>query len=750
MNKKKIMSLIMALVMLVGVFSPLTALAAGEKNEVTEKVTLHKLVMSKEDLAAWNSDEIQNKENGYNGTQNTDQLKALLKEGHSAKEVAGVYFAVKDSKGKYVTIKDGATPEYGRVDSLEAQLPDGFKLLAGKTGSKGIEFNTKGLKGAFTIEEIHEKSSYTGEAYVDKKGNELVKNTDGTFYKKGDKNKTEVNKNDVITVGTSITGSKAVPVEITLPLVNNDGVVKEAHVYPKNTEDKPKIDKNFDKEKEDEEKNKLVKESDIVSENKNLDLDLNDNSKDKATVSKKVGDIVPYKVVTEIPAQTKWATAKWDDKMTEGLTYNKGSLSIELKKGTETVTLTKGTDYTLTEDNNGFVLNFEKTGLEKLNNQDETQNITLKYTATLNNKAVADVEESNDITFHYGNKPGHGNTPIPNKPKNGEMEFTKSWDGEAPANASVTVQLYNANTGKAVGEAKTLNAGNSWKATWTGLDNDTEYKVVETAVAGYEAEYSKGDGLGKLGVKNWKSDNPTPLNPSEPKVVNGGKKFVKTNEKEGKELERLAGAEFYVINNIEGDANKGKYLVTKEKTTTNIATAKKALEDAVKAYNGLTAEEQKGQKGTEAKNLIDQKQEAYNKAIKENASDYEWGEKTDANVVVLTSDTEGRFEITGLAYGSYKLEEKTPPAGFAKLSGDVDFTVGKGSYDGKNAEGNGPADKHIQYNKANTDKNYGQRVVNKKVSIPQTGGMGTVLFTVVGISLMAGAVIAMKKNREEA
>ena len=36
------------------------------------------------------------------------------------------------------------------------------------------------------------------------------------------------------------------------------------------------------------------------------------------------------------------------------------------------------------------------------------------------------------------------------------------------------------------------------------------------------------------------------------------------------------------------------------------------------------------------------------------------------------------------------------------------------------------------------------------MSIPQTGGMGTVLFTVVGISLMAGAVIAMKRNREEA
>ncbi|EFR32596.1 LPXTG-motif cell wall anchor domain protein [Peptoniphilus harei ACS-146-V-Sch2b] len=707
MNKKKILSLIMALVMLVGVFSPLTALAAEADGE-TETLTVHKILMTKEGLK---NHDVNKK--GYDGNK-IENIKTFFES--SAKEIDGVYFKLQKLK---------TNVEKDKVDVNNDDQWEDVAGQAGLTGSQkdktnnkleGYTFNTKGLKGQFRIVEVHDKSTYKGEK------------------------------------GETLTDKKAVPSLVTLPLINDNGVVTNAHMYPKNTEDKPKIDKNFDNEKNGDAA--AITTGDLTDSTKDVEVkpgynEADKDQREKGTAKKQLGDKVPYKVVTEIPAQTKWATAKWHDEMTEGLTYNK-DLSIELKKGTETVTLTNDTDYKIKDGNNGFILEFTKAGLDKLNNKAETQTITLKYTATLNNKAVADVEESNDITFHYGNKPGHGNTPIPNKPKNGEMEFTKSWDGEAPANASVTVQLYNANTGKAVGEAKTLNAGNSWKATWTGLDNDTEYKVVETAVAGYEAEYSKGDGLGKLGVKNWKSDNPTPLNPSEPKVVNGGKKFVKTNEKEGKELERLAGAEFYVINNIEGDANKGKYLVTKEKTTTNIATAKKALEDAVKAYNGLTAEEQKGQKGTEAKNLIDQKQEAYNKAIKENASDYEWGEKTDANVVVLTSDTEGRFEITGLAYGSYKLEEKTPPAGFAKLSGDVDFTVGKGSYDGKNAEGNGPADKHIQYNKANTDKNYGQRVVNKKVSIPQTGGMGTVLFTVVGISLMAGAVIAMKKNREEA
>lgn len=707
MNKKKILSLIMALVMLVGVFSPLSALAAEADGE-TETLTVHKILMTKEGLK---NHDVNKK--GYDGNK-IENIQTFFES--SAKEIDGVYFKLQKLK---------ANVEKDKVDVNNDDQWEDVEGKAGLTGSQkdntnnkleGYTFDTKGLKGQFRIVEVHDKSTYKGEK------------------------------------GETLTDKKAVPSLVTLPLINDNGVVTNAHMYPKNTEDKPKIDKNFDNKANGEAA--AITTGDLTDSTKDVEVkpgynEADKDQREKGTAKKQLGDKVPYKVVTEIPAQTKWATAKWHDEMTEGLTYNK-DLSIELKKGTETVTLTNDTDYKIKDGNNGFILEFTPAGLEKLNNKAETQTITLKYTATLNNKAVADVEESNDITFHYGNKPGHGNTPIPNKPKNGEMEFTKSWEGEAPANTSVTVQLYNANTGKAVGEAKTLNAGNSWKATWNGLDNDTEYKVVETAVAGYEAEYSKGEGLGKLGVKNWKSDNPTPLNPSEPKVVNGGKKFVKTNEKEGKDLERLAGAEFYVKN------AEGKYLVTKEKTTTNIATAKKALEDAVKAYNGLTAEEQKGQKGTEAKNLIDQKQEAYNKAIKENASDYEWGEKTDANVVVLTSDTEGRFEITGLAYGKYKLEEKTPPAGFAKLSGDVDFTVAKGSYDGKKYdEANNkfldePADKHIQYNKANKDKNYGQRVVNKKVSIPQTGGMGTVLFTIVGISLMAGAVIAMKKNREEA
>ena len=781
MNKKKILSLIMALVMLVGVFSPLSALAA-EPEKVTKTVTLHKLVMSKEELGKWNkafSDDLEKK--GYNGTQNTDQLKALLDEGHSAHEVAGVYFAVKynsgNNKDKYVTINetDKDNPVYGVAESLDATVEAPFKLLAGKTTAKGIQFNTIGLKGDFLIEEIHEKSSYTGEAYVDKKGNELVKDTNGTFYKKGDKTKAKVNKDDVITIGTAITDSKAVPVEITLPLVNNDGVVTDAHVYPKNTEDKPKIDKNFAKAKTGEKELEVADGFAAADEGAGVGVgaDYKNYEAKKATAKAEIGKKIPYEVKTEIPAKSNLKEAHWDDKMTEGLTFNK---DLEVTIGQ--TKLAENTHYTLQQDEKGFSLRLNDEGLKLVNGKEEAVTVELKYSATVNSKAIVDIPEANDITFHYGNTPSKGNTPKPTKPNdNGEIKVVKTWDNgsEWVEGEYAKFKLVDANTGEDVtvdglvqGKATkeefeaykkdfkgtvTLSKGTTENYTWKYLNKDKQYKVVEVESKTLsDAEYTKAAD-GTIEVTNHKSTNPKPLNPTEPKVVNGGKKFVKTNQ-EG--TERLVGAQFIVL-----DSTGKNYLVAKSSTEENAAnvdvtTAKKNLDDAVKAYNELSADEQKGEKGTKAKGDIDTAQQAYNKAVKDAAKAYKWeklpaqleDKKAPEGAVVLTSDSEGKFEITGLEYGSYKLKEITPPSGFAKLNGNVDFTVAKGSYAGD-------AEKEFKYEvKVDTSKGekqtYGQQVKNKKVSIPQTGGMGTVLFTVVGISLMAGAVIAMKKNREEA
>ncbi len=806
--KKKILSLLTAFAMVFGILvAPFTTASADTTltpdAETTKSVTLHKLIMTKQELKDWKSEDIETK--GYNGTQDMNALKALLGQDHTAHEVAGVYFAFKyndgPNNGKYVTIKEeaGKDPVYGAVESLDAtadQLGEGFKLLAGKTEANGIKFITKGLKGNFLIEEIHDKSTY--------------KNEDGSV----------------------ITDNKAVPVEITLPLVNKDGVVPEAHVYPKNTEDKPQIDKNFseaeaNKYMSEEEKTNLKNaiehkaafekakklypttseeytkaQNAYTQDDKALiekwGIDFEANTRGKQTLDKKVGDDVEYTVVTDIPAQTKWAQAYWDDKMTEGLTFNKGSLSVELEilnedgvnKGKYTkVELTNDTDYKVTETDNGFVLNFEKPGLDKLNNKAQNQKITLKYSAKINNTTVTDVPESNDVTFHYGNTKGKGNTPQPNKPKDGKITVTKTMkDGQEWPAKGIQVQLVNANTGENVGEAVTLTSTKTTH-TWEKLDAETEYKVVELTT-GYDVVYGKGadNALGQISIDNYKTPNPPPLNPSEPKVVTGGKKFVKTNEKLGNEQERLAGAEFLVTqrfdkdgkiikNNDKTEVKTTKYLAYKSATATSAEataydTAEKNYNDFIKAYNKHVAEIKEANEKKEAsapaqkvfpwtngsdtyndenavKAKLKELKDLRDKAYKAARSSYTWIDANDAadaktkGALVLTSDNQGRFEVTGLAYGDYQLVELTAPEGYAKLTGNEEFLkfeIKKNSYTTE--------DVNIDYNTDDDDtSNSAQQVINKKVTIPQTGGIGSLIFIVAGLAIMGGAFVAYKKSQ---
>ena len=289
----RILSFLTAFAMVIGVLvAPFTSANAAE--ETTETVTLHKILQSKENLNAKKDEK--DVFPGQKGLDDTPYDGNKIQNigsyfGSGSEEIEGVYFAVKynsgDNKGKYVTIKEeeGKAPVYGAVDSLDAtkeELGEGYKLLAGKTEAGGIEFNTKGLKGDFLIEEIHEKSSYVGDK------------------------------------GETLTDMKAVPVEITLPLVNKDGVVKAAHVYPKNTEDKPTTNKDFADKFDQSNPNgrDYGKDETDVQDN----VDNSDKEKKDAWEPKNVGDKVDYKVVTTIPANSRYATAYWNDEMTDGLT----------------------------------------------------------------------------------------------------------------------------------------------------------------------------------------------------------------------------------------------------------------------------------------------------------------------------------------------------------------------------------------------------------------------------------------------
>ena len=948
MNKKKLMSLILALVMLVGAFAPFGTFANIEEATETKTVTLHKMLMNKENLNAKQvvitttktegGKEVKTDEskvivlikNQYFDAKdlanaldkNNEFVKAYKGEalatgktatvtpvfagtvgvdgtpydgnkinnpqayfGTGAKEADGVYFAWKFGEG-HVGYTETETAKIAAGEQtkaptdikaglyVKAQGTTGRDKLAPMTvtykttvdgqevtktylvatdkvedavggltaGGNGIQFATTGLEGKFEIDEIVEKSTY---------GNG----------------------------GKILTDSRAVPVKITLPLVNDEGVVANAHVYPKNTDDKPRLDKNFSIEEakklmSKDEADKLVaavahkKAYDIAVKNYAEDtqeykdannaytqadkeliakwgIDLSNPTRDKQIVDHKIGDIVEYTVETEIPAKTKWGTAFWDDKMTHGLTFvtstkakeggkykDKGIVIKYIYDGKEEV-MNKDW-YTLSETENGFTLELTDAGLKGINGKDKEAKITLTYNAEINNTTVTDIPESNDITFNYGNDKNKGNTPVPVKPnENGEFEVIKKWaDGSKlpDGGIDVTFTLYDAQTGKQVtkddlvaparGNFKTDAEYEDAKAkfetykasfqnpvtkhadkvedinfTWKYLDKNREYKAEEKFI-GYAAHYEKtpiSSDLkpfkdGSVTVTNTKTNNPEPLNPSEPKVITGGKKFVKTNDKTGKDLERLAGAEFVVTRKVNTDGGeKTQYLALKSgqtaaKEVKDYEAAEKAYNEFIDAYNAIVDKAKADKKGVTYP--VEINGESYdNKAAVENKlaelkaerdakfyaarENYQWIEAKDAKAakeagaLVLTSDDQGRFEITGLAYGTYTIVEIKAPKGYALPSNaEFEFTVGKDTYKGTKDEFRYTKDIEPETGKELTEEQktanakakadgFGKQIINKKVDIPQTGGIGTVIFTVVGISLMAGAFIAMRKRTAE-
>lgn len=679
--KNKLFSIFTALAMVLGILvSPFTSAHAAEATE-TKSVTIHKILLTKEALDAHDKDK------KYDGNQIQD-IKDFFGD-TNAKEIDGVYF-------KLQKLNDGVADA-----DIDVTKDEQWTDVAGKDGKTeggaGLTLDTTGLKGTYRIVEDLEKSTYKGDD------------------------------------GELLAASKAVPTLLTLPITNDTGIVETAHVYPKNTQEKPKIDKNFAAD------NNLGTVKDELG-NQKSGAQYENYQKEKATVTADLGKSVPYEVKTKIKKDSKYKKLVWNDNMTKGLTYQK-DLTVEGAGLT-------ADDYFVTETDRGFTLVLKESGLTKVENAAKEKDVEIKltYSAKINGEAVVDKPELNDIALDYANKPGKDSEPEEFTPGKKEIKMKKSWDvtgdqtvteADKGVTAYFTLQKRNAEGKWEDVETVEKTDKDNFEVTFSNLDENGTYRIVES-VKGYEAEYQKyNPETGEIEIVDHKdTDNPEKLNPSEPKVQLGGRKFVKTNneDKGSAKLERLAGAEFYVKN------AEDKYLVAAKKDAKAVTDAKAALDEAVKAYNELSAEDQKGDKGTQAKSLINEKQDAYNKAFVGNATEYTWGDKEDPNVVVLTSDAEGRFEIKGLEYkAGYKLEEKTAPNGYAKLQSPQDFEVKDGSYASTDAE--------LQYNKDNADNGYGLQIKNKNVSIPQTGGIGSLIFVVAGLAIMAFAYTAYRKSQ---
>lgn len=625
-SKSRIISLLITAILLIASLLPVSV--SAEPQAMTRTVTVHKLLLTEDDFNEWDHESLipPNKTDGYDGSQGFTAFKEIS--GRNIDEIKGVHFDIY---------------KVGESDPIPGK--------SGLTEAGGLVIDTSDLEpGEYEIREDKSKSTYIGEN------------------------------------GELLTGDKALPVKITLPMYKSDGtMIVDGHVYPKNIEAKPTIDKNFE------------------------------GTTSKDTRSYFHGSVVPFEIKTTIPADTEYKTAHWSDNMTEAFRISRDNYyywHIDMKvtiggaPAVESVSGGPG-DYVLTlkpSPQKGFDLRLTESGLEKINKKDTPTEVVIKYKAMLSDYALVGIPESNDVTFHYGNKPDHGNSPIPTKPINGELKAKKEWaDGNIPNDVTVKFALYNAQTGDLVVRgglenpvtltADQINGINP--VIWSGLDNDTEYKVLEE-YNGYSAEYIL-ESKGNIVVKNWNDGNPLPLNPDEPKVTTGGKKFVKTDGATG---QRLRNVKFGIkrVRTIEGGSPQTHYISV-------LGYQERISWSSNKVYAHI----------------------------------FRTGNNGELSIVGLQNSdaVETRNGVEVPVKNEYYLFEFDPPSGYAQIP-EILFMVDDNSYTSGN----------ISYNPNGTELD-ATEVKNYKVIIPVTGGIGTAIFFAAGISIMATAVILKRRKAKE-
>lgn len=108
---------------------------------------------------------------------------------------------------------------------------------------------------------------------------------------------------------------------------------------------------------------------------------------------------------------------------------------------------------------------------------------------------------------------------------------------------------------------------------------------------------------------------------------------------------------------------------------------------------------------------------------------------TEGAVTEVVTDANGKVKVQGLDIGTYKFKEVTAPQGYSVNTTDVSATLEVAEKD------NGTASGVITQNTSMKDTKLG--------ALPSTGGMGTYLFTIIGVVVMAGAAGAFFMSRRK-
>lgn len=120
--------------------------------------------------------------------------------------------------------------------------------------------------------------------------------------------------------------------------------------------------------------------------------------------------------------------------------------------------------------------------------------------------------------------------------------------------------------------------------------------------------------------------------------------------------------------------------------------------------------------------------------VKVKDGEYKVALEGETGVTTTLVATNGTLKVTGLDEGDYEFKETKAPTGYKVNSENKKFTI--------------TADEEKE-----VSVNAGEFVNTKLSSLPSTGGMGTYLFTIIGVVVMAGAAgaffISRRKGSEE-
>lgn len=156
------------------------------------------------------------------------------------------------------------------------------------------------------------------------------------------------------------------------------------------------------------------------------------------------------------------------------------------------------------------------------------------------------------------------------------------------------------------------------------------------------------------------------------------------------------------------------------------------------ALTGAKFQLQKKGEGTPIKLIVEQPGNASDPMVVRPAK----ADEVDNAVDTVTTPDSGKITFKGLDAGDYQLVETEAPAGYNKLQAPQDIKI-EATYD--------PVTGKLTGWTVNTQDGMNGTVTidvqnNKGALLPETGGMGTVIFTVAGVAIIVGG-IAWKRSR---